>query len=316
MNDTAGHNAVVQPSDLPLEEAVHALLEVIAPGSTLSAIRPIEGDFANDAYMVQARPATGLPMRVVIKSYVECGTERSEKARLEFRTLEWLQEHSVPAPKPLYLDESGALLGTPSIVTSCVDGKHIMLPSNPPSDPLNWARSLAVMLAKIHSVPCDAEAQSLLLDANSEALWFLRSGAVPDYVNAFPGGAEVWQVLHDLLPDIHQVQPTLVHLDYWPGNVLWDLGQITSVIDWEEAAYGDPAIDLAYCRMEMFISGMEQAADELVLAYEAEIGRRVANLEFWELAATPRPMYDPAWGASVRQELERFIANARGRIGY
>jgi len=309
-------NAVGQQSSLPLEEAVCALLEAIAPGSMLSAIHPIEGDFANDAYMVKAHSATGSGMRIVIKSYVECGQERSEKARLEFRTLEWLQDHSVPAPTPLYLDKSGALLGAPSIVTSCVPGKHIIVPSNPPSDPLNWARAMAVMLAKIHSVPCNAEAQSLLLDANSEALWFLHPGVMPDYMNAYLDGAEVWQLIHDLLPDIQQVQPTLVHLDYWPGNVLWDQGQITGVIDWEEAAYGDPAIDLAYCRMDMFISGMEQAADELVLAYEAEIGRRVANLAFWELAATPRPMHDPAWGPSVRQELGRFITNARRRIDH
>jgi aminoglycoside phosphotransferase (APT) family kinase protein len=302
-------------SDLPSAEAVRALLEVIAPGSTLSAIHPIEGDFDNSAYMVKARSAAGSRMNMVIKSYAEYGQERSEKARLEFKTLARLQDHSVPAPKPLYLDESGALLGAPSIVTSCVPGKQIMLPSNPPADPLNWARALAIMLAKIHSIPCDAVTRSLLLDANSEALWFLHSGVVPDYMHAYPDGVEVWQTVHDLWPDIHQVQPTLVHLDYWPGNVLWDQGQITGVIDWEEAAYGDPAIDVAYCRMDMFTSGMAQAADELLLAYEAEMGRPVANLGFWELAATPRPMYAPAWGSSVRQELRQFIADAMRRIG-
>jgi aminoglycoside phosphotransferase (APT) family kinase protein len=309
------HNTLDQQNDLPSEEVVRALLEAIAPESTLSAIHPIEGDFDNSAYMVEAHSATGSPMHIVIKSYAEYGMECSEKARLEFKALEWLRDHSVPVPDPLYLDENGTLLGTPSIVTSCVPGEHIIVPSDPPSDPLKWARAMGGMLAKIHSVPCDAEAQRLLLDANSEALWFLRSGSVPDYMNAYPGGAEIWQTVHDLLPDIHQVQPTLVHLDYWPGNILWDQGQITGIIDWEEAAYGDPAIDVAYCRMDMFTSGMEQAADELLVAYEAEMGRPVENLGFWELASTPRPMHNPAWGPSVRQELGRFIANARRRIG-
>ena len=68
--------------------------------------------------------------------------------------------------------------------------------------------------------------------------------------------------------------------------------------------------------MDMFTSGMEQAADELLVAYEAEMGRPVANLGFWELASTPRPMHDPAWGPSVRQELGRFIADAMRRAGH
>lgn len=40
----------------------------------------------------------------------------------------------------------------------------------------------------------------------------------------------------------------LVHLDDWRGNVLWDRGQTTAVVDWEEAACGDPVVDVAYCR--------------------------------------------------------------------
>jgi aminoglycoside phosphotransferase (APT) family kinase protein len=302
-------------NDLPSAEVIRVLLEAIAPGSALSAIRPIEGDFYNSVYMVKAHSAAGSPMHMVIKSYEECGNDRSEKAGREFKALTWLRDHRVPAPEPLYLDEGGAFLGSPSIVTSYVPGTQFIVPANPPSDPLDWGHALGVMLAKIHSTPCDATAQSLLLDANSEALWFLHSGVVPDYMSAYPDGAEVWQTVHDLLPDIHQVQPTLVHLDYWPGNVIWDQGQITGVIDWEEAAYGDPAIDVAYCRMDMFTSGMAQAADELLAAYEVEMGRPVANLGFWELAANPRPMYDPSWGASVKQELRRFIADARRRIG-
>jgi aminoglycoside phosphotransferase (APT) family kinase protein len=152
-----------------------------------------------------------------------------------------------------------------------------------------------------------------LLDANAEAAWFLRSGSVPDYMQAHPDGASVWQAAHRLWPDIDPVPPGLVHIDYWPGNILWDQGRITAVIDWEEAAYGDPGIDVAYCRMEMLLSGTGEVAGEFLKAYEAEMGRRVANLGFWELAAAARPMFSPEGQISEtpgRERFRQFVADA------
>jgi aminoglycoside phosphotransferase (APT) family kinase protein len=300
--------------DLPSQETIRALLEVIAPGSALSAIRPLAGSYSNSTHLVEALAAGGSQIRMVVRRYVH--GDRAKKSRLEFRTLAFLQDHGVPASAPLYLDEDGAVLGVPGIVTSYVSGRQLMSPSDHPSGPLDWARSLATMLARIHSIPCD-NARSLLLDANSEATWFLRSGAVPEYMDTHPDGAMIWQAVHDLLPNIQQVEPALVHLDYWRGNVLWDQGQITAVVDWEEAGYGDPGIDVAYCYMEMVIMGMIEASEEFLSIYEAEMGQ-VVNLGFWELAAAARPMTDIAgWitEPSKGKRFRQFIADARGRVG-
>ena len=76
-----------------------------------------------------------------------------------------------------------------------VEGKLLL---EAPADPLPWARKLAVMLARIHAIPCDEEARSFLLDANAEASWFLKAEAAPEYMQAFPGGAELWATLKDL----------------------------------------------------------------------------------------------------------------------
>lgn len=305
---------IFQHNDLPSQETVQALLEAIAPGSTTSAILPLAGSYSNSTHLVEALSANGSPIRLVVRRYVH--GNRAKKARVEFRTLAFLQGHDVPAPKPLYLDGDGALLGTPGIVTSYVYGEQVMSPS----DPVVWARDLAVMLARIHSIPCHEAAKSFLLDGNSEATWFLRDGIVPEYMNAHPDGAMVWQMVNDLQPDLEQVEPSLVHLDYWRGNILWGQGQmmITAVVDWEEAAYGDPGIDVAYCYMELVIMGMIEASNQFLKVYEAEMGRPVANLGFWELAAAARPMFDiagwitePSKGENFRQ----FIANARKRVG-
>jgi aminoglycoside phosphotransferase (APT) family kinase protein len=304
------------PGNLPSKSAVQALLDVIAPGSTLAAIHPLAGSYSNFTHLVEVDSATGTRTRIVIRRYAESGGHRARKARGEYNTLAWLQDCGVPVPEPLYLDEQGTVLGSPGIVTAYVPGTQVLSPSHPES----WACSLATMLAKIHSVPCDAAAKRFLLDGNSEVVWFLHSGAVPEYMQAHPDGAQVWQAVHDLWPHIQPVAPALVHIDYWPGNILWDGERISAVVDWEEAAFGDPGIDVAYCRMELFLSGMGQAADAFLKAYEAELGGPVANLGFWGLAAAARPMFAPAsWRINepqISQRFMQFITDARRRAGF
>jgi aminoglycoside phosphotransferase (APT) family kinase protein len=306
---------MTQQDDHPSDEAVRRLLAILVPESAAFAIYPLEGSYSNLTHLVEASSPDGTRTRIVIRRYAEFGGyDRTEKARREYKTFELLASQGIPVPRTLYLDAHGTLLGSPGIVTDYVVGEQI----TKPSDAASWARSLARMLARIHSIPCDSTAKSILLDANAEALWFVRSGLIPDYMVAHPDGAAVWQAVYDLLPDFHPLRATLVHLDYWPGNILWHQGRITAVVDWEEAAYGDPTIDVAYCRMEMFLSGMGHAADEFLRAYEEETGQRVENLGFWELAAAARPMFAPeGWitEASVKQRFREFIAKARKSAG-
>jgi aminoglycoside phosphotransferase (APT) family kinase protein len=307
---------VDQRTDLLTEETIHALLQEIAPGSTVLAIGALPGSYSNFTHRVDLRSPDGSDVRIVVRRYKVFGTyDRGEKARREFKTFELLQRNGIPSPQPLYLDEQGAVLGTPGIVTSYVPGKMI----TSPSEPIRWARTLATVLAKIHSVPGDTVGKKFLLDGNEEAAWFLHSDVVPAYMKAHPDGTAVWQMVYDLWPHLSQISPTLVHLDYWPGNILWNQGQITAVVDWEEAAFGDPGIDVAYCRMEMFLSGLGYVADEFLNTYEVETGQPVANLGFWELAAAARPMFSPVGRITespARETFRQFIANARTRAGY
>lgn len=102
-----------------------------------------------------------------------------------------------------------------------------------------WAQALGEMLARIHQVPCGPADRKHLLGADTEASWFLRSDAVPAWMKAHPQGASVWSMARELIPCPRKVAPTLVRFGYWPGNILWDDGQIAAVVDWEEASYGD-----------------------------------------------------------------------------
>lgn len=247
------------------------------------------------------------------------------KATLEYKTLEMLRGSGIPAPEPLYLDAEGDMLGIPGIVVTYMPGRQVVAPP----DFIAWARTLARMLAKVHSVAYDPARMSFLLDGDQEAFWFLRLGVIPDRMAAHPDGRAVWEAARALAPSAKRVRPVLVHFDYWPGNVLWRGGKISAVLDWEEGAQGNPGIDVAYCRMDIAMRGLHGTADEFLAAYEAETGARVQDLGLWELAAAVRAMPDPErwvpqWRSfgdmtttdeSVRQDLAIFIARACTRAG-
>lgn len=293
-----------QDNNYPSPDALQAVLEIIQLGSTFFAIHSLEGDYSNSTHLVDARAPDGSLFQVVTRRYAIFGDyDRGEKARREFKTLQLLKRHGFPAPEPLYLDDTGATLGSPGIVTRFVPGRLILTPPFP----AQWAETLGRTLAEIHSTPIHASDTSFLLNANSEALWFVRSkDTVPEYISAHPKGAALRQAVIDALPAQTKVEPSLVHIDYWSGNILWDQDRISAVVDWEEASQGDPGIDVAYCRMEMFLVGMREAAATFLEIYETETDKPVSNLGLWELAAAVRPMFNPEGWISESPAKERF----------
>jgi aminoglycoside phosphotransferase (APT) family kinase protein len=280
-------------------------LEKIAPGSRLQSVELLAGSFSNHTHRVEARLPDGKPLKLVVRRYQEYGDyDRGEKARREFKAFELIHQHGIPGPEALMLDDTGEILGVPGIVTRLVPGA---LRLEAPAESLPWARKLALMLAKIHAIPLDEADRSFLLDANREATWFLGGESAPKFMQKFPGGAGLWQVLHERYDSLQLVTPALVHIDYWVGNVLWDAKEISAVLDWEEAACGDPVIDVAYARMNMCLMGLPEAADEFLRTYESESGHKAKNLGFWEMAAVARPMDAPqAWEMEQEPRAGRF----------
>ena len=95
------------------------------------------------------------------------------------------------------------------------------------------------------------------------------------------------------------------HADYWPGNTLWDSGELAAVVDWESPATGPREMDVAYCALDIRYLGMDKVADRFVQTYRDETGDSLDGFTHWEAVALCRPMPDiggwvPAWNAMGR----------------
>lgn len=288
----------------PTESTAAKVVSRIAPGGVLHSIEALNGSYSNYTHLITAGLPDGSTGRYVIRRYKVFGEyDRGEKALREFKTLEHMAHAGIPVPLPLLLDDSGDLLTSPGIVTGFVPGRQV----DAPDEPEAWARSLGDTLGRIHTVQVDDATRKILLDANAEVTWFIRGETVPDFMAAHPEGRRVWELVRAAYPRKKPVSPGPVHVDYWAGNILWDGGEISAVVDWEEAAWGDPEIDAAYLLMELSLIGMDRTRGVFLEAYEAALGRRPENLALWELCAAARPMFSPDGWVSDSPAKERFV---------
>ena len=170
---------------------------------------------------------------------------------------------------------------------------------------------------------------------------------VVDYVDGEPGpgpadGTEFVSQFAHALAEIHRVDPAdlsflpelgkvaadvplprrnrsvLLHGDFWPGNTLWKDGRLVAVIDWEDAAIGDPLADVGNARLELAWTLGPEAMDDFTRRYRSVLGDvDFTDLPYWDLRADLRLAGRVAeWGLdAVMEEAmlaahEAFVAQA------
>lgn len=302
-------------------EKLTLLLHHIAPDASIQAIEPLQLGFSNRSFRMTLRRPGASDGVYIVKRYSDqnehvFGQDALTRAKLEHAALSFLRSSGIPCPDPIFCDLEGALLESPIIVTQLLPGAQILAH---PANPL-WAErasTVAALLARIHMLACPSALAANMPDATAQATWFLKSGSIPEYMRDHADGAAVWEIVHHELGALEPAAGVLVHGDYWSGNILWNQGNVTGILDWENVAFGEPGFDVAYCRMEMIVDGMDDAADTFLRTYEALTGKPVANLGLCELVVAVQPMWQRApflTTAPYQERFRRFVANAKQRI--
>ena len=204
-------------------------------------MKPAPNSFTNDVRILECLTPSGSHVRLVVKFLVDEPDYAAQCATTHFHALRLAGAHGIPAPEPLYLDETGEVLGVPGIVTRLVEGQQVARPQ----DPTAWAEELALLLLRIHDIRPSDQERKHLFDGHEEGLHFLRKDW-SEKKEGHPLSADIFDAVRHLQSDVIRVPAVLVHMDYWPGNVLWHGNRVSAVLDWDFASYGDPAVDVAY----------------------------------------------------------------------
>ncbi len=285
------------------------LLDQMAPGHQYLDAIAADAAYTNQVQVLEALSPEGSRVRLVVKRLTD--SRDPDRATAEYHALRIAREHGVPVPKPLFLDSTGEILGLPGIVTTFVPGRQI---SNP-VDVSSWAAKFVRILLQIHTISLTVGERRSLYDGKEIGLYFLTDHW-PETNSGHPLSEAIYDTVRELSPGIATTARSLLHVDFWPGNVLWHRGEIAALLDWDGAAVGDPALDVANFRMEMHLRGVKGAADLFLQSYEAEAGK-VQHLGFWEIAAAARPLPNPAaWRIGPIKESDHDPIGEKSTRGY
>ena len=223
-------------------------------------------------------------------------------ARDEFRLLRILKRACLPVPPALHLQTQHS---PPFFITEAIDAATRFEAEDLPA----FCRQLAQTLCQIHSVSRARFDLSFLPSQADIIADCLRA--------ASPETHAIRRAIAAALPALVSNPPVLLHGDYWLGNLLWRGEELAAVIDWEDAALGDPMSDLGKSRLEM-LWALGQPAMELYTASYCAIqpGINRQHLPFWDFLGALRLRHfagwfdEPAKIAKMRAQYERFTADA------
>jgi aminoglycoside phosphotransferase (APT) family kinase protein len=210
----------------------------------------------------------------------------------EFHTVRSLWDTGVPVARALWVDETGDAIGHPFFVTERVAGTadmSLLRRSPDDADARAVAIDLARAAARLHEVdwqllgvarflsPVDiTTAASAQLDYWEDIFVRQRLEPLPVLVFAFD-----W--LRDHPPATRRV--SIVHGDLRFGNLLYDGGRVTALLDWEMVHLGDPIEDLAWAYRSLWSLEKFLPLDEFLGCYSDATGSPVDadHFLFWRL---------------------------------
>lgn len=289
-------------------EPFEALAQRIEPGSKLVRTWDLKGGVSAEVTVFEIQRPGGRTERLIVRRHGARDLRRDpDIAAHEFRLLELLKSAGVAAPTPRYLDAEAEVFSVPCLVVDYVEGER----EPAPADETQFVGRLATVLAEIHRV--DYGEVSFLrerVDIGAE---------IPGRRPKEPAEApRIRDVLESALPLPRRNRSVLLHGDFWPGNTLWKDGRLVAVIDWEDAAIGDPLADVANARLELLWALGINAMEAFTRRY-ASIATAVdfTDLPYWDLWADLRLAGRTSeWGLdestekAMRAGHEAFVAQA------
>jgi len=299
-------------ADSKADNAFEYVVQKFEPQSKLLRTWELKGGVSAQVTGIEIERPDGYIQKMIVRQHGEVDLKHNPQiAADEFKLLQLVHSEGLAVSRPYYLDQSGEIFPTPYIVIEYIEGETIF----GPHDIADFIPRLATQLSRIHEVDCSKLDVSFL--PLHEKRVAEKLGERPEMVDEEFEEGRIRDVLEEVWPLSQQNRSMLLHGDFWPGNILWRDGQIVGVIDWEDAAIGDPLADIANTRLELLWAFGIDAMRSFTHHYQSLTDIDFTNLPYWELYAALRRISQIAgWGLdditekTMRERLRWFIAQA------
>jgi aminoglycoside phosphotransferase (APT) family kinase protein len=264
-----------------------ALTERLWPGARFLAGEPVVGGLGALIDRLIAEDAEGVRVTAVVRRFPSGGANGPEKVRREVATLEVLARFEVPAPRPLWSDPAGEMLGRPALAMSDLPGRSLA------ADLVAEGAAVAGrLLARLHRIP--GSAMGHVPDPGDLQTQIARelSGSVPLVEDAVDR-RELHAAIERGAQAVTGQQETFCHDDFHPGNVVRN-GSSAAVVDLTGAGRGDPGRDVGYCRLDLALTAVEGTTEAFLAGYREAGGVVPEHLWLYDLLGALRCLPSPA----------------------
>jgi len=274
------------------------VVQKIDPHSKLLRTWELKGGVSAQVTALEIERPDGHTKKMIVRRHGEVDLKHNPQvAADEFKLLQLVHAVGLAAPEPYYLDQSCEIFSTPYIVIEYIEGETKFAPSNLP----NLLLQFATHLSRIHQIDGSKLDVSFLPKLEKRYADKLRER--PTNVDESLDEGRIRDVLEAVWPLPQRNTSVLLHADFWPGNLLWRDGQLVAVIDWEDAALGDPLADVANSRLEILWAFGVDAMQCFTHQYQSMTTIDFTHLPHWDLCAALRRVGQIAqWGLVVSPE--------------
>lgn len=290
------------------------IVKSIDPGARLLRSAALTGGVSAEVTMLEIVQTDGQKEKLVVRQHGAADRSRNPQiAQDEFRLLRGLHAAGLPVPHPIFC--AGTEAPKPYVVTEFVEGQVDMSPVNL----IAAVESMADTLTDIHQVDWSRYGLHFLPKQTDWCAALL--GKQPAQPDESLQETLIRGILATAWPLPHAHKDVLLHGDYWPGNLLWNEGRLAAVMDWEDAALGDPLFDLANGRLEILWAFGEDAMHRFTGRYQARSPQLdYSLLPCFDLMAALKPAgglsnwgLEPEIERSMRERHRWFTAQAIGQ---
>jgi aminoglycoside phosphotransferase (APT) family kinase protein len=293
------------------------LVHKIDPHSKLLHAWELKGGVSAQVTALEIERPNGQVQKMIVRQHGAVDLRNNPQiAADEFKLLQITRSAGLATPIPYYVDQSGELFPNPYIVIEYVEGQTEFT-----LDQIaGFIAQFAAYLAQIHAVDCINFDLSFL--PKQEYKYTRKISERPAKLDESIGEGRIRDVLESARRVSQHNPSALLHGDYWPGNILWKDGRLVAVIDWEDAALGDPLADVANSRLEILWAFGIDAMQSFTQHYQSLTTIDFANLPIWDLFAALRPAFKLAEWADdavaeqcMRERHRLFVAQAFEKLG-
>ncbi len=269
----------------------------VAPQSTLLHTWELQGGISAQVTALEIERSDGRKQTLVVRRHGEVDLKHNPHiAADEFKLLSLLHSAGLAVPAPYYFDESGTVFPTPYLVVEYIEGQPDFTPANLP----DYLLQLATQLFKIHQIDGSKQDLSFLPQQTQRFASMLRERLA--HVDPSLDEGRIRDTLEAVWPLPQRNPSVLLHGDFWPGNTLWRDGQLAAIVDWEDAALGDPLADLGNARLEILWAFGTEAMSLFTQQYLALTSIDCSHLPYWDLCAALRLARWAEWSSDTSTE--------------